>query len=376
MPLPFTSITEINTQARRLRYVSALVGVLNNDSLTFTGLRKRLERWANLHQIQFDTYASRTGRVNTAPSAAEGYLALSTSFGLVTKVTTLYRLTRKGRIVRILLDSDDKEQKDTFGLMLSEKVLYFLLVLQHDADFFLTIFAQVSNGKVPLRLLQKNFQSALLGRVQAKIEAGDQEGGREHEQIKVALQQRYGEIDRQWKKPLSYAEKIVPPRLHWLFDCGMLNSDCFEDHRYGLNVRGQRVWNALPRETAGLVEVTPKWLEENFFTEVAIHLLDKPARPINHPDEARETILEVLDDAFRLMRSPSAPKASLPDLSLLVCLQLLAFHNVAVNVSQLNLWLSKGQSHSGFDYQAMLFARANEQYIIRRRNSSSLLQKV
>ncbi|MGD9681880.1 MAG: hypothetical protein AB7W16_11910 [Candidatus Obscuribacterales bacterium] len=84
------------------------------------------------------------------------------------------------------------------------------------------------------------------------------------------LLQLRNRITHQWKNPERYAENIVPPRLHWLFDLGLVNFTHSSQQGPELTEQGIQILSVLPKLTgSNLPDLDAVWLKDNYFSNIA-----------------------------------------------------------------------------------------------------------
>ncbi len=364
MLAPFCAIGDINTQVRRLRYVSAIIDVLRTDHLSHTGIMRRLVRWSEQHAEDLDNYPVQTGRVCTAASAGTRYLSMASSLQLLSHVATQYRITKIGNVLRIILSNQEARYRDTFALSTSEKALYLFLIFRNDQDFFAVVLGQLAEkSSYSLKSLQNDFYPSLMHRLQLRIETTQEKIAR------TQLMEKLRELNA-WKNPVRYAEHIVPPRLHWLFDLGLIDADCFYSHRYSLNSKGEQLFSSLPLVASTIVEVSEKWMETSYFGDAATSLMENSAVDFDLRDD-HGLLMDLVQKAFDALRTEFVPRVPMQELSLLVSIWMLEYKGIRLNLSEIGKILHTPQSLAGSSYQAVFAARANERYIIRRSNKLS-----
>src|SRR5258708_18576463 len=70
------------------------------------------------------------------------------------------------------------------------------------------------------------------------------------------------------QNPIRYAEHIVPPRLHWLLDLGLISIASSPQRECCLTSMGQE----FKKQFSSLDTLTDRWLDSNLFKAVALCL--------------------------------------------------------------------------------------------------------
>jgi len=198
-----------------------------------------------------------------------------------------------------------------------------------------------------------------------KISASSQEP------LRRLLLDRHTEIKTTWKNPERYAEHIVPPRLHWLLDLGLLDLKREKNSiTYKLTGAGQRFMEALPKfSSPPKPEVTNQWLGTRFFSEVGPILIS--ADHFRQWDNVDDTIrMEVcrkyLSVAFSEFRKTSLPKISLTQGLMYLCLRFATDSHLLANPQDLVQWFRTPRILGSYKYEVRTSARENEAYFVMR----------
>ena len=278
MHISYRAIKEPSKLVRRLRYVSQTLRLAGQRPLNKDALVAKLRDWSRTHNDDLANYKHNTGAAHSTKKKRMtllviNYLDLTVKFGLLSKISNVYQLTRTGRVLLSLLNDKPNEEINSFFLCEDERLFYIYQILQQDADVLLTVVNMIQLLENPLlenpthKNLQNNFQQAFLDRLKAKISVSSQE------QITNRLHDRRVEVTTEWKKPESYAAYIVPPRLHWLLDLGLLDSAMEKKNFiYEFTEVGQNFIKTLPKlAKSHIPEVPDPWFNTHFFQK-SVHL--------------------------------------------------------------------------------------------------------
>ena len=225
MKISYREINAPSSLVRRLRYLSRILQLVAERPLNGNVLAVKLRDWSNIHADDLETYEYNTGAAHSSQKKgmtqelAINYLDLSVKFGLLSAISNVYQLTRIGRVLLGLLNDKPNGNPNLFCLHEDERIFYIYQILQQDADILLTVVNMLQLLEDPNhKNLQENFQQVFLERLKAKISTSSQE------HVTRRLHDRQIEVTTEWKSPESYAAYIIPPRLHWLLDLGLLGS--------------------------------------------------------------------------------------------------------------------------------------------------------
>ena len=370
MKISYRAIKEPNSLVRRLRYLSQILRLVDARPLNRDVLAIKVRDWSNIHAEHLENYKYNTGAAHSSEKkrmtqVAINYLDLAVKFGLLSKISNVYQLTRVGRVLLSLLSNHSNEKPNLFCLHEDERIFYIYQILQQDADILLTIVNMIqSSENSSLKNLRKNFQMTFIERIKAKILASSQE------HITNRLHDRQIEVTTEWKKPENYAAYIVPPRLHWLLDLGLLDSRKEKNSFiYELTGVGQKLIETFPKlKESNIPDVPDPWFNTHFFSEVGPLIIpDSDFRQWKDIDDKvrQEACERYVPAAFDKFRRSSVPKISLTQGMMYLCIRFVTELHILTNIGELTQWFQKPRILENYKYQARTSARENESYFIR-----------
>ena len=371
MQISYRAIKEPSTLIRRLRYVSQILRIVGERPLNDEVLAAKLRDWSKTHSDDLKNYKYNTGAAHSMKKKrmtllASNYLDLAVKFGLLSEISNVYQLTRIGRVLLNLLNEASDEELNLFCLHQDERIFYIYQILQQDADILLTVVHMLQSLENPTyKNLQKNFQQAFLDRLKAKISTSSQE------HIMGRLHDRQVEVTTEWKKPEGYAAYIIPSRLHWLLDLGLLDSRKEKNiFIYQLTEAGrhlaEKILPQLPN--SDLLDVTDSWFNTHFFSKVSPCIIStndfRQWQDLN--DEVRQKACEkYLPAAFEKFRRNRVPKISLMQGAIYLCIRFATELHLLTNMQELIQWFQKPRILENYKYEVRTSARENEAYFIR-----------
>lgn len=373
MQISYRAIKEPSTLVRRLRYVSQILRIVAERPLHKEGLVTKLRDWSSNHSNDLEKYKHNTGAAHSLQKKemtllAANYLDLTFKFGLLSKISNVYQLTRIGRVHLSLLDNTPNDRLNPFCLHQDERIFYIYQLLQQDADILLTVVNMVRLLENPNhKNLKENFQRAFLDRLKAKIATSSQE------HITRRLHDRQVEVTTEWKNPEGYAAYIVLPRLHWLLDMGLLDSRKEKNNFiYQLTETGQKlVEEILPKlPNSDVFDVTDSWFNTHFFSKISPLIISSTSfqQWQDVDDKVRQEACEkYLPIAFDKFRRTTVPKISLTQGTVYLCIRFATELRLLTNIQELIQWFQKPRTLENYEYQARTSARENEAYFIRTR---------
>lgn len=371
MQISYRAIKEPSTLIRRLRYVSQILRIVGERLLNDEVLVAKLRDWSNTYSDDLKNYKYNTGAAHSMKKKrmtllASNYLDLTVKFGLLSKISNVYQLTRIGRVLLNLLNEASDEELNLFCLHQDERIFYIYQILQQDADILLTVVHMLQSLENPThKNLQKDFQQAFLYRLRAKFLTSSQE------HIKRHLYDRQVEVMTKWKKPENYAAYIVLPRLHWLLDLGLLDARKEKNSLiYQLTAVGQNLIEVLPKlGNSNISDVPDSWFNTQFFSKVSpLIILDADFRQWQDVDDKvrHEACEKYIPTAFDKFRKSSVPKISLTQGMIYLCIRSVTELHLLINEQELIQWFQKPRTLENYKYEARISARENESYLVRR----------
>ena len=370
MKISYREIVVSNSLVRRLRYLSQILQFVGARPLNENILVTKLIRWSNTHANSLENYKYNIGAVHSLTKKGStllsaSYLDTAVKFGLLSKISNVYQLTRTGRVLLSLLNDKPDKELNSFCLDQDERIFYIYQILQQDADVLLTIVNTIQSPEnSSLKNLQKNFQMTFIERIKAKILANSQE------HITNRLHDRKIEVTTGWKKPENYAAYIVPPRLHWLLDLGMLDSKKEKNSFiYELTSVGQKLIETFPKlKDSNIPDVPDSWFNTDFFSKVCPLIIpDSDFRQWQDIDDKvrQEACEKYVPAAFDKFRRSSVPKISLMQGTIYLCIRFATELHLLINVQELIQWFQKPRKLGNYKYEVRNSARENEAYFIR-----------
>jgi len=361
-------LINVNTKVRRLGYFAALLRLVQERSLGTDILLARFIGWGKENQHCLIDYTDSTGdivprsrtrsshpSVYRTPYAAKRYVEFAKEVGWLTQISGACAITRIGRILLTLPGNLLEENANPFFLSLAQRLFFLHELWCRDGDILFTLLQQLGTHPLSLHQIQSNFGDAYYDHLSQRM----QQLPIEYEQRE--LLERRNSIAA-WQSPARYAEHIVPPRLHWLLDLGLLYIESSSQRKCYLTPIGQE----FKKRFSTLEALTDKWLDSNFFKAVADCLAtDGVSISVwrsNHKDQ--EALNSWLHIAFKTFQRGSIPKLPATQTILFLCICLIINEGIAADIQDILQFLSKPIK---FDVdhviEARLSGRENESYL-------------
>ena len=354
-------ITDINGLVRRLGYVSAILRLLEHNTLSESVLYARLEKWSLDHEQDLMAYPNRQGFINATreQTGPKRYTNLAVSLGLVGRIAGACRVTRFGKtLLPFLYQGPDR---NPFELIYAERCAYLYWLLVKDSDQLLTVI-RILAEEPPESLsdLQNFFPEFYRQQLQSHMLTAEEHVARDI----LAVRNRVAH----WRKGSNRSiENIVPPRVHWLIDLGLVSTEYSKGKSPRLTTMGSLFYKNLPKIQEGIPAVHMNaWLRSNFFSVAGRIFTEGPELLWSEiqPLKKKELLNKLTFRALETLRSTPIPKISLYPALIYMALLLIADNKIAVNLGELHADLDMFSKDPDTRYEVRFSHRENESYLI------------
>ena len=361
MPKYKVGITEINTLVRRLGYVSTILRLLEHKTLSESMLYTRLEKWSFSHQRDFIAYANPHGFINAThgQTGPKRYTNFAVSLGLIGRINGACRITRFGKTLLPFLHH--APDQNPFEMIYAERCAYLYWLLVKDSDRLLTIIRMLVEGTAQsLSDLQDAFPTFYLQQLQARMLTAEESVARDI----LAARNRVAH----WKKGTKRSiENIVPPRIHWLADLGLVSIENSGKRHSELTEMGIQFSQSLPKiQETPIFHTSPVWFRNQFFSiagQVFVGTIDRQWTEIQKL-ERKELLYTLTFQAFETLRSTPTPKISLYPALIYMALLLITDNGITANLEELQADLDTFSKEPDTRYAVRFSQRENESYLI------------
>jgi hypothetical protein len=354
-------ITGINVLVRRLGYVSAILRLLEHKTLSESVLYTRLERWSLIHQRDFIAYENPHGFINATrgQTGPKRYTNFAVSLGLIGRIDGACRVTRFGKTLLPFLHQ--VPDQNPFELICAEQCAYLYWLLMKDSDRLLTIIRMLVEGTAQsLSDLQDAFPTFYLQQLQARMLTAEEHVARDI----LAARNRVAH----WKKGTKRSvENIVPPRIHWLADLGLVSVENDGKRQSRLTEMGMQFSQFLPKiQGVSTFHTSPAWLRKQFFGIVGQMLMSTIDRQWTDIQklEKKELLCKLTSQALETLRGTPTPRISLYPALIYMALLLMTDNGIAANLEELQADLNTFSKEPDTRYAVRFSHRENESYLI------------
>ena len=354
-------ITDINVLVRRLGYVSAILRLLEHKTLSESMLYSRLEKWSLDHKQDLMGYANQQGfiKATRGQAAPRRYTNFAVSLGLIGRIAGACRVTRFGKTLLPFLHQVPNQ--NSFELICAERCTYLYWLLVKDSDQLLTVIRMlVAGGSQSLSDLQNAFPAFYLQQLQARMLTAEKPVARDI----LAVRNRVAH----WKERSGRSmENIVPPRIHWLADLGLVSVENDAKRQSQLTEVGTEFFQAFPKiQGTPIFHTSPAWLRNQFFGIAGRVLIDTVDRQWTEIQklERKNLLYKLTLQAFEVLRRTPTPKISLYPALIYIALLLVTDNGIVVNLEELHADLNMFSKEPDTRYAVRFSHRENESYLI------------
>jgi len=286
-----SGILPTSTKGRRLGYLKLILSLFEeSDYYPLSYFSQKVESVAQDINNFLSEYRNNKGRIELTRNgtSAKPYVDLSISLGTITEVNRSYILSKHSKVYRAIEEQIYKEglgdglicsrlhvnepagqlklfdtKPNPFRLNLFEQVFFLYHILATDALYFWAIVDIVSQGNLQSeRSIRAKFQTQILNELKEQLESKFLSNVEKRNALEIANR------IRKWEKPDVYLEHIILPRLNWLLDLDLIDSEQFSKRLIKLTDSGIRLQMALSHfheEISEKSTVISLILEKSFF---------------------------------------------------------------------------------------------------------------
>jgi hypothetical protein len=305
-------VSNIKTQVRRLKYFSVIIDSIGKEGIKKELLQNKIIQWNKSNEIEnLKKYSGIISKPsNTLFSQSfKNYLDAALQWKLINSEFDQIYFSRSSQVYRALIkefENKSKGKTDNFKLNELEKIFYLHIILENDADIFLTILTMLEKEEKPmldtyLSKFQDYYKNRLINKTQ-KIDSF----------YKYRLSDAINRINK-WKSAKRYSEDLVPSRCNWMLDLGLINEYKYiELKEYHLNDLALRLRNSiLYYEKERIIDINTEWIETHFIHLIKnVYMSNKKFEVWENIDEGIKIsifseVLNLLLKYFRVLNMPT-----------------------------------------------------------------------
>lgn len=358
----FRYIGNLHTTVRCLEIISGMAANLGTRDLPMPLLNTTMLNWSKELEKQSAEYLSRKGKLTEqgkATTAFNHYVALSKELGIIESLNSVVRLTRLGRVLFLLTRTKPDSQ---FSLTLEERLFYYMILIQGDADAIFTLLAILSMAQLESTqsAIQKQYVTYFKERLSEKQKVADT-------RTALLLRDKLKDVQFRWKNPEKYAEHIVAPRLQWLCDLGLLSiNKSARSSIYYLTQFGHQFLQFSFTPTGSIInDVNNDWIEAKLFHSACKALglpFDLMWRDLDN-DHRLASIGGFLSKAMHVFGVESSKRISFHTLYLFVAVSMFVNRQIVFEKEEFRSFLKARPQIGDRVLGIHSAARANEEYM-------------
>lgn len=240
-------LIETNTQVRSLFALAEMLRHINGEIPMFI-LEEEMLNWSLKEEVLNSKYKTSQGKLTEngqKTKAFKHYIKLAEKLELIFLIGQTIQLTKFGEIFCLIFP--EKSNK--------ENLFFWYWLLKYDSDNLLTIWKILMTNQQGLKEIQirQQYEKEFNERFFKKIQFGTSERNFDIESMIRGMQ-----IDT--KKDNSHTQKhLVPPRLAWLNELGIITS---LKNMYLVTKFGEKLWYNLP-DLAKDKDINEEWLNSH-----------------------------------------------------------------------------------------------------------------
>ena len=340
-----------------MKYFSIALKYIGKRGIPKALLEDRIIKWSENNHDAFECYPFSTGEItkkNINSQSFTNYFEALIRFDLINEQAGLVLLSKNGAVLyealKLLKESNSD---DKYSISDVESFFYLNCIINKDFDLFVTVLMQLSNDpKMPISFYQLNFKAVYLEWLDSKRKLVQTQSD------KVEINDVISRVT-EWKSPKRYSEDIIPPRINWMADIGLIMVG--SNNVFSLTNTGR----ALVRESQLFVN-SEGWLSTSLCSFFAKVFFNESVRFWSDLDEKEKTysIGKAIDlslDAFKVL---GILRLSVDQSFLFMQIYLLFKLSTVVETKQIGDWIGYEKIIGNKKIGLRKSARSYESYII------------
>lgn len=298
------NILNTNTKARRLGYLKLLGKMFYTTSkISSIKLNSKFENYAIKYTQSLESYKNSKGVIQKTKTgnSAQPYITLANEIGLIININAI-SMPSKLMKVYLQLRHEITEPENPFILDKFDKLFFLENILANDF-FYISAILELLYTKTVSNYsgLLKEFQPFLLFRLTEFID----EYKEDRNNIKKVKQFRIiEERIRKWTEPEVYLEHVIMPRINWLVDLDLVNSNI--DQEFSLQMEGKKLfenfgyWNDINYQRINNPQEFIKLFSVNLYDSV---YNNNYTTILKESTSIRQQINDYIDESFLYFRT-------------------------------------------------------------------------
>lgn len=346
-----------------------MLKVLSTKGLPKKLLEKKIVSWSVDNHDQLEKYISSTGEIvfstrKMHSQSFENYFQAAISLGLLIEQHGFIIPTRSGEVISKFNDSKNLAvSANSYQLSYIERIYFLYQILSTDFDAFVTVFKMLYEGNNKLQEFYKesNYKKHYLKRLETKT---SYISNSHRNKLLESIRRVKG-----WRNAERYTEDIVPSRLNWMLDLGLVDQQKYLINKeFHLNPEGEKAFQFFPRiDESHFIDLESDWLQKLFFRFISqiapanIHLHQWAKVPA---DQKKQIIVEALDVFMNRFNSFGIPRLSVEQTCLFISLYALDKYSIALDAQEILDWIGFEKKLGSYNIGYRGASRPGESYLI------------
>lgn len=340
----------VQTKVRRLAYIKMIVSMFDKSSYYPDNIfNKKVELEANRHDNDLLHYANNKGKIDITKTgnSSKPYIETAMAMQLLYFQNNAYKISKFGKILLVLDNQLSTSTNNYFKLSKLQKAFFLFFILQTDG-FYLWILLDLINlqgNKTTLNDLKKEFQAYALSQLKFVLKNSDISTTSKNE-ITAKIKRM-----NEWKKPESYLEHIVKPRINWLIDLNIIDSNDYTKNLIALSPQGKTLLNCFSSYTDIFLEkytILGQLRCMDYF-DLINDMYDVKAQQADEADI--ELIDQYISESFFLFKTMAPNRVTASQAMLYTCFMMLFKEKKIINFCTIEQYLnSKKNMQFIFDW--------------------------
>lgn len=349
-------IVQSNTKTRRLGYLKLIVELFESSNyFPITYLGKRIETDSMLYNDALYEYGSRMGddkgliKKTDSGSSAKPYIELLEELNLLTQVNNSYILTKQSKIYfqlnKLIKQKNDRVDSNLFQLNQLDKLFFFRQILVSDPLYLWVILDIIFIVQQPIGTM--SIKKLFVDYIKNELDLNQQYSNNNATKRKIMeLKTRISS----WKKPLTYLEHIIEPRINWLVDLGILELKTeSKEKQYFFSKSGLNLINVFSEifEKSLNKQLILRSIIENHYFYIFNYIFDLNK---NNGDLDASKIDNYLLEAFRIFKTDAPNRIAASQGIDYVCFKSFFEDNIIMEFEEAKKYLQKPNNRFSMDW--------------------------
>jgi hypothetical protein len=357
-------IIHIKTQVRRLKYFTVLIEKISLAGISKEILEQEIIVWSKGKHESFANYISSSGEIvesKNRPSSQsfKNYFECAKQLGLISEVNDSIFHSKIGYVFFCLKEYIPViNSSNEYCLSPLEKIFYLYVLINQDSDVLFSIINMLfSNIEDSLENLLKAYQQSITDRLNQKMNIISS----------IEYLKLLNTINRikEWRSPIRYSEDIVPPRLNWFIDLGLIDEEYYlTTKKFKLNENGI-LFYLLVRKNRSFFDIDDDDLNCSYIQIInKVYFKNLAVTFDSLPEKLKEKLFhEIIIIVIKNFSVLGIPKIPLDQSLLFIALYFILKKNIIIEMEEIKNWIGYERKIGNIYLGIRMSARSYESYI-------------